>query len=266
MRNPLRNIDPRAALTEIVIWSAFAASAGHIYKVATAMGNPWPVAAVHALGLDGLVYVGIIAFQSGAKIRGALAVIYGGGVSLAFNAASYTEGHRLPVWVMAMSMPVSLVLGVLVGHGTTTRKTPPAPEVPKPATRHAPHPVPVARETAEPVAATPVRRAPKPAPRPAEQIKSSAGSRKAELYDVAVRRVIDGGESARAVAISLGEKPRNVQNWAAEETQRRLDGELKLLSSSLSSSSTPPAGPGNRAVPPLIDTTTTTTTTTGGPQ
>jgi hypothetical protein len=144
---------------------AFLASAGHIFEVAVSMGNPGPIAAVHAVGLDGLVYVGIIAFQAGAKLRGAAAVIYGGAVSLAFNAAAYSDAHTLPVWVMAMSMPVSLVLGVLVGHGTLTQRdtTPAVPDrVPVPRPRvpvSQPVPVPVAQPKGHVPARAPVSRA-----------------------------------------------------------------------------------------------------------
>jgi hypothetical protein len=226
--------EPRAVLTEIVIWSAFAASAGHIYKVATVMGNPWPVAAVHALGLDGLVYVGIVAYQDGARIRGALAVVYGGGVSLAFNAASYTTGHHLPVWIMAMSMPISLVLGVLVGHGAVVRKkTPPAPVLPV-------EPESQARPTLTVVPDPVVPAAPRPAPRRSTTRRKPVAGKarrpgKAELYAEAVRMHFDEGLTGTEIAERLGAGKRSVQGWIAEEERRRgLDKELLLLSSSAS--------------------------------
>lgn len=140
-------------LREVVTWAAFVASGGHIWQVAVTMGNNPVIAGVHAIGLDGLVYIGILAWQAGARVRGALAVIYGGGVSLAFNAASYSAAGTLPVWVMAMSMPVSLVLGVLVSHGVSKDKPvdTPAPVAPvsKPRVRKAAVHVPVTQEMSE---------------------------------------------------------------------------------------------------------------------
>jgi hypothetical protein len=71
---------------------------------------------------------------------------------------------------------------------------------------------------AAPVRARPTRRPDRPT-RPAPV--GPRGGRKAELYAVAVKRVIDGGETAKAVALDLGEAPRNVQNWANEERALR---------------------------------------------
>lgn len=98
-----------------VAGAAFVCSATHIYGVAVDSGNPWYVAAVHPLGLDGLVYIGMRAVANGRKV-GWLATAYGVGMSLAFNAVSYAA-VAMPTWVIAMSMPIALILGVLVVHG-----------------------------------------------------------------------------------------------------------------------------------------------------
>lgn len=115
--------------------SAFACSAMHIYSVALDAGNPWPIAVVHPLGLDGLIYIGIRAVQRGHRVTGWLGTIYGVGMSLAFNAASYADTD-LPTWVMALAMPAALVLAVLVVHGSA--------DEPVPAPRKRPTPKPTA--------------------------------------------------------------------------------------------------------------------------
>lgn len=113
--------------------SAFACSAMHIYSVALDAGNPMPIAIVHPLGLDGLIYIGIRAVQRGHRVTGWMGTIYGVGMSLAFNAASYADTD-LPTWVMALAMPAALVLAVLVVHGSADEP------VPAPRKRTAPKP------------------------------------------------------------------------------------------------------------------------------
>lgn len=99
-----------------VAMAAFACSAQHIYTVALDSGNPVVIAAVHPLGLDGLIYIGMRAVQSGRRWQGWLATTYGIVMSLTFNGVSYAH-VPMPAWVMAVAMPLALVLAVLVvGH------------------------------------------------------------------------------------------------------------------------------------------------------
>lgn len=145
----MKRINPYRVLGEVVLWSAFLASGGHIYQVATRMGNMPMIALVHAVGLDGLVYVGINSCRTGGRgawVRGIICVIYGGGMSLAFNAASYSTSGVLPGWVIAMSMPVSLVLAVIAGHGAVKDSTPDVP-VSRPRPVRVPASVPTVRGT-----------------------------------------------------------------------------------------------------------------------
>jgi uncharacterized protein YerC len=99
-----------------VALSAFAASAQHIFHVTAAAGNPDVVAALHPAGIDGLIYIGIRAMQQGNKKAGGLAIAYGAGYSLAFNAASY-GGFVMPVWALAACMPLAMFLAFLIVHG-----------------------------------------------------------------------------------------------------------------------------------------------------
>lgn len=101
----------------IVAAGAFAASAAHIVAVATEAGNHILIAGVHAIGIDGLIYIGIRAMQRGQRLAGGLALIYGVVVSLIFNAASY-GAFAMPKIVIAFTMPVALLLAVLVVHGS----------------------------------------------------------------------------------------------------------------------------------------------------
>lgn len=98
---------------------AFAASASHIITVATEAGNWPPISVAHALGIDGLIYIGIRAMQRGAKAAGLMAMVYGAAISLIFNAASY-GAFSMPKIVIAFTMPVAMLLAFLVvhsGHG-----------------------------------------------------------------------------------------------------------------------------------------------------
>lgn len=100
----------------VVAAGAFAASAAHIITVAAEAGNHVAIAGVHAIGIDGLIYIGIRAMQRGQRLAGGLALIYGVAVSLIFNAASY-GAFAMPKIVIAFTMPVALLLAVLVVHG-----------------------------------------------------------------------------------------------------------------------------------------------------
>lgn len=99
-----------------VALSAFAASAQHIFHVTAAAGNPGIVAALHPAGIDGLIYIGIRAMQSGRRKPGGFAVAYGAAYSLAFNAASY-GGFVMPVWALAACMPLAMFFAFLIVHG-----------------------------------------------------------------------------------------------------------------------------------------------------
>ncbi len=146
----MRKPSLKDVLRETVVLSAFLASAGHIYSVAVSMGNHPGIAGVHAIGVDGLVYIGIGAFREGARVRGGLAVTYGGVVSLAFNYAAY-NGGTLPAWVIAASMPIVLVLAVLVSMSSGDPKDVPQD---KPVSRkRVPAGVPVSQPTASRVPA-----------------------------------------------------------------------------------------------------------------
>lgn len=106
----------------IVAGGAFIASAAHIITVAVESGNHPAIAAVHAIGIDGLIYIGIRAMQRGQRLSGGAALIYGAAVSLIFNAASY-GAFAMPKIVIAFTMPVALLLAVLVVHGSHTEDT-----------------------------------------------------------------------------------------------------------------------------------------------
>lgn len=166
----------QTVLREIVVLAAFVASGGHIYQVAVDMGNHPLIALVHAVGLDGLVYIGIGAFKT-SRVRGVIAVVYGGLMSLAFNWASYTTG-TLPGWTIAASMPVSLVLAVVVAGAGDKAKTVPA-VVPPPIRKSTPRAVPAPAD----VLALPAAHEDKP-----------EGERKA-------RKVLSGPERAEALEL-----------------------------------------------------------------
>ena len=96
--------------------SAFAASAQHIWTVCRDAGNHELVSALHPAGIDGLIYIGIRAMQKGNKWAGGLAIAYGAGYSLAFNAASY-GAFEMPKWALAAVMPLAMFFAFLIVHG-----------------------------------------------------------------------------------------------------------------------------------------------------
>lgn len=104
------------AVAGLVAGCAFAASAQHIYSVAYAAGNPPFIAAIHAVGIDGLIYVGIRATQDGKRTAGFSAIVYGAVISLTFNAASYKH-VALPWWMIGATMPIAMLLAFAVVHG-----------------------------------------------------------------------------------------------------------------------------------------------------
>lgn len=99
-----------------VAGAAFVSSAAHIFDVTQAAGNHWTVAAIHPLGIDGLIYIGIRAMQRGNLWAGSAAIFYGAAYSLAFNAASY-GGFGMPVWALAACMPLAMFFAFLIVHG-----------------------------------------------------------------------------------------------------------------------------------------------------
>lgn len=100
--------------------AAFASSAAHIFEVTEDAGNHWSVAAIHPLGIDGLIYIGIRAMQRGNRIAGASAIAYGAAYSLWFNAASYGD-FQMPVWALAACMPLAMFFAFLIVHGRTEK-------------------------------------------------------------------------------------------------------------------------------------------------
>lgn len=96
----------------IVTAAAFAASAAHIVKVVDAT-NPIGVALAYPIGIDGLIFVGIRAMQTGRKGVGAVALFIGAAYSLLFNA--HAEGAlTMHPMLIAASMPVAFFAAVLI--------------------------------------------------------------------------------------------------------------------------------------------------------
>jgi hypothetical protein len=105
----------------IVAGAAFLASGNHIATVAHEAGNPMVVAWIHAIGIDGLILIGINAL--GTARRAAVAsIIYGAIVSLIFNAASY-GAFEMPAFALAVTMPGALVLAYITQHSATGHKS-----------------------------------------------------------------------------------------------------------------------------------------------
>jgi hypothetical protein len=109
----------RSVTTNIVVISVFAASAKHIYSVALDAGNPWPIALVHAVGVDGLILLGIDALKD-TRFWGIVTITYGATVSLVFNAASY-GAFPMPPMALAVTMPLALVLSYVTIHASRPR-------------------------------------------------------------------------------------------------------------------------------------------------
>ena len=101
---------PTAA--SVVTAASFVASAAHIVKVVD--DTNWiGFAVVYPIGIDGLIYVGIRAMQTGRKVVGALALLIGAAYSLAFNA--HAEGAIVMSSLMiAASMPVCMFAAMLI--------------------------------------------------------------------------------------------------------------------------------------------------------
>lgn len=179
--------------------AAFACSAQHIYQVAYDSGNPVPIALVHPLGLDGLIYIGMRAVQNGRRWQGWLATVYGVAMSLTFNAVSYAD-IAMPPAVMAVAMPLALVLAVLVIGHTVSRKAVPAP---KRASRAG---VPVSRfETPADVVAVPGRDG------AVSWVKDTdAADKRAKAF-----AMLDEGRDKADAAAAVGCSVRTLNRWIA---------------------------------------------------
>jgi hypothetical protein len=101
-----------------VACAAFISSAQHIVEVVLSHGVPMAVAAVHPLGLDGLIYVGIRAMQKGNKRSGFAAIAYGAAYSLLFNMDSYSKSFDMPPILLAASMPLAMLFAFLIVHSS----------------------------------------------------------------------------------------------------------------------------------------------------
>lgn len=191
-----------------VAGAAFACSASHIFTVAEASGNPWFIAGVHPIGLDGLIYIGMRAVSNGRRGPGWLATIYGVAMSLTFNVVSYAH-VAMPAWLMAMAMPVALVLGVLVvGHGPAGH----AAEVDTDA--HAVQPVVQAAPVSgfslvdmlpEPVVSSPATfRVPAvAAPQPVREIESAPrAARRSKIDEVELKGLLVAGIDSGAMSLT----------------------------------------------------------------
>jgi hypothetical protein len=114
---------PRHALPFAVTTAAAAISARHIYAVAYEASNPWWSALLHAVALDGLIYIGVYAMQDRRWYRGGIALSYGMIVSALFNADSY-QAMQLDPLFLAFCIPLAVLIGFLAatgqdtGHGT----------------------------------------------------------------------------------------------------------------------------------------------------
>lgn len=111
------NIKSEAA-AGIVAGASFIASAGHIVTVVDET-NHIAFALVYPIGIDGLLYVGIRAVQTGRKFAGILAILVGALFSLAFNADA-ENALTMPRLLIASSMPVCMVVAFVI-EGTAKK-------------------------------------------------------------------------------------------------------------------------------------------------
>lgn len=101
-------------VANVVAGSAFFASAAHIVEVVSET-NYLAFALVYPVAIDGMIYVGIRAAQKGRKFAGFAAIILGSIYSLLFNADA-EEAIRMDRFLVAASMPVSMLISFLVIH------------------------------------------------------------------------------------------------------------------------------------------------------
>jgi len=95
-----------------VTLASFAASAQHIVSVVNET-NPLAVSLVYPIGIDGLLYVGIRAMQTGRKKVGAVALLVGAAYSLLFNADAENAIKMDPL-LIAASMPICFLAAILI--------------------------------------------------------------------------------------------------------------------------------------------------------
>jgi hypothetical protein len=189
-----------------VALAAFACSAAHIYSVAEAQGNPWFIAALHPIGLDGLIFVGLRNLKR-APAAGWIAAGYGAVMSLAFNGASYAE-TEMPWWLMAATMPLAMVLGFVVIHAGHRDRPADVPAVPVPRAR--PVRVPATVPPADVPASVPVPAVPTLTVVPAVP---SSRSRKAWDKDKA-RTLLAEGRPRREIADLCGVDRKSIDRLA----------------------------------------------------
>lgn len=184
------NIKSEAA-AGVVAGASFIASAGHIVTVVHET-NLLAFSLVYPIGIDGLLYVGIRAVQTGRRFAGILAILVGAFFSLAFNADA--EGALImPRLMIASSMPLCMVVAFVI-EGTAKKAAPAAAlTVPAPAPA-APVKVPATVQAPAPVAPKPV--APKPVAKAIEAPKASAGRVASWDVEKAVRLLVDGRTDA----------------------------------------------------------------------
>jgi len=248
-------INGTALTANIVAGSAFLASAQHIYSVAHHAGNPMLIAGVHAIGIDGLILIGINSLGR-TRFWGITSIIYGAVVSLLFNAASYgaftsgplpheanapaTATYGMPAWVLAVTMPAALVIAYVTHHASqrpkdagqdkatetavdvhVRRRTVPA-ERPVQATAS----VPVPRPTVPAAVVQPTEVV--PAERPA--IADRPAGRRAPLWtstdEAKIRAMIEAGShSDRAIAREVfGEDATDATRKRIERFRRSVTG------------------------------------------
>jgi uncharacterized protein DUF2637 len=121
------NIKSEAA-AGIVAGASFIASAGHIVTVVNET-NALAFALVYPIGIDGLLYVGIRAVQTGRRVAGVLAILVGAFFSLAFNADA-ENALTMPRLMVAASMPVCMVVAFVIEG--TAKKAKPIEDAPAP--------------------------------------------------------------------------------------------------------------------------------------
>lgn len=117
----MRKPDVNTLVAGGVAGAAFLSSASHIFQVAKEAGNWEPIAALHAVGIDGLIFVGLRNIKTH-PVAGWLATGFGVVVSLGYNLASYGKGGMQPMeLLLALTMPVAMLLGFVVIHATHRR-------------------------------------------------------------------------------------------------------------------------------------------------
>lgn len=122
----------------IVAGASFFASAGHIVSVVDET-NHIVFALAYPIGIDGLIYVGIRAIQTGRPVAGMLALLVGAFYSLAFNAHA-EDALTMNKLLIASSMPVCMFAAFLIE--ATAKKAVPVEKTPAPVEVALPAPAP----------------------------------------------------------------------------------------------------------------------------